>query len=39
VWQLFFAKRISPGQAIPRRQIVFSENNPVADPAGGLAAA
>jgi hypothetical protein len=38
VWQLFSVKTISPGEAI-RRRIVFIENNPVADPAGGPAAA
>jgi hypothetical protein len=39
VRQFFFAKRISPGKAIPRQQIVFNENNLVADPAGDLATA
>jgi hypothetical protein len=39
VWQFFFTKRISPGKSNRRRQIVFNENNPVADPARDLAAA
>jgi hypothetical protein len=38
-WQLFSVKTISPGEAIRRRHIVFIENNPVADPAGDVAAA
>jgi hypothetical protein len=39
VWQFFFVKTIYSGKAVPRRRMVFIENNPVADPAGDLAAA
>jgi hypothetical protein len=38
-WQLFSVKTISSGKAIPRRRIVFIENNSVADPAADTAIA